>query len=560
MSQRHFVLLLLAITAVVHALALDGAFVYDDELLIVQNGPLQRGEVWTLLSQPYFGQEHGYWRPLTSLGLWLGNAAQGAAGIHALALVAHLVATLFAFRLARHWLASDPVAPDRWAFAAALLFGLHPVHVEGTAWCSALNDPLWLACGLGCLDAVLRSRPLGAALWFAFALLAKENALVLLPAALSMQWLLGGPATAQSPLTNAPQRPWAMPAALTAVALAWFALRMVVFGDVLGGLGLAPVDPVVAAHRATATATSFGRHLGLLVWPWPMSPFRALAATDGQSIQGIAGGLAWAFAWLLGLATALLRGRRNVAFALLLLALAPLLAALRCDRLGAYPVADRYLGPSVLGFALLWAMLLPLQLRAAVPCMLATIAAGATLRQIPVWKNQLSLLEHALHAEPQDPALQVMAGRLWLAMQQETRARAYYQQALNLVPAASHGVAHKSAVDARVGLGWCALNRQPPDAAEARANFEAAIQQDSQTADAWIGLGVAHGMAGRGADAERALRQAIQLVPNNSSAHFNLAFLYEKQGRTDLARAACAEALRLDPNNGNARALLDRLR
>ena len=175
MSQRSLVALLLALTAAVHALALDGAFVYDDELLIVQNAALQHGELWTLLSQPYFGPDHGYWRPLTSLALWLGNAIGGAAGIHALALAAHTLATWLAFRIAHRLLGNAPLA-----CATALLFGLHPVQVEGVAWCSALNDPLWLACGLGCLDAVLRGRIGTAAACFALALLAKENAIVLL--------------------------------------------------------------------------------------------------------------------------------------------------------------------------------------------------------------------------------------------------------------------------------------------------------------------------------------------------------------------------------------------
>ena len=557
MSQRSLLVLLLALTAVVHALALDGAFVYDDQLLIVQNAPLQRGEIWRLVSQPYFGQDYGYWRPLTSLALWLGKAIDGATGIHALALAAHLIATWFAFRIARTLLGNAPLA-----CATALLFGLHPVQVEGVAWCSALNDPLWLACGLGCLDAVLRSRTGTAAACFALALLAKENALVLLPLSLAARWL-ALPTRASADAANAALPPMRSTAvALAAVGLSWFALRAFVFGSILGGLDRAPIDPVVSAHRASATITAFGRQLELLVWPWPMSPFRALASVDGQSIQGMTAGWAWTVLWVAAMAAAWLRSRREIAFALLLIAAQPTLSALRCDRLGAYPIADRYLGTSVLGFALWIAFALPARLRiAALSFLAAAICAVATLQQIPTWKNQGALLEHALQAEPNDPALQVMAGRHWLAKQDPERARTAYQRALSLVPHAQQSVVHRSEIDAHVGIGWCELQpASKPNLQAAVRAFELAIQQDAQCVDAWIGLGVAHGMAGHGTDAERALRRAIEIAPYNSSAHFNLAYLYEQQGRSDRARQAAQESLRCDPNNFDAQALLDRVK
>lgn len=550
------VLVLLAVTAGVHALALDGAFVYDDELLIVQNAPLQRGELWTLLSQPYFGQDHGYWRPLTSLCLWLGHAMHGASGIHALALAAHLIATWFAFRIARTLLDTD-----RLALTAALLFGLHPVQVEGVAWCSALNDPLWLACGLGCLDAVLRGRTGIAAAWFALALLAKENALALLPIVLATPLLARRAEPPKAAVTVTPPSLWIIPLALGSVALGWFALRVLVFGEIAGGFGRAPIDPAVAAHRASATVATFGQLLALLVWPWPMSPFRALASVDGQSIQGMATGAIGTLLWIAGIAAAWRRGRREIAFALLLIAAQPMLAALRCDRLGAYPIADRYLGPSVLGVALLIALLLPARLHLAARSFLIAITAGATLLQIPTWKNQVRLIEHGLQAEPNEPALQVMAGRLWLSKQDADRARAAYQRALTLVPQGSRGVVHRSAIDAQVGLGWCDLqSASKPNPQAAIRTLEQVLAQDSQSVDAWIGLGVAHGMAGHGTDAERALRRAVEIAPGNSSARFNLAYLYEQQGRRELARASAMEALRCDPNNSAAQAMLDRLR
>jgi tetratricopeptide (TPR) repeat protein len=254
----------------------------------------------------------------------------------------------------------------------------------------------------------------------------------------------------------------------------------------------------------------------------------------------MARGLAWTLLWGAGVAVAWRGGRREIAFALLLIAAQPAMTALRCDRLGAYPIADRYLGTSVLGLALLMATALPARLRTAALYGLAAAGAVATLQQIPTWKNQGNLLEHALQAE---------------------RARSSYERAVRLAPPAQQGVVHRSAIDAQVGLGWCDLQAagKPNPQAALRA-FESAIQRDAQSVDAWIGLGVAHGMAGHATDAERALRRAIEIAPNHTSAHFNLAYLYEQQGQRDRARAAAQDALRCDPNNAAAQALLDRVK
>ena len=103
MQKRPAALLLLAMTIVFWP-AVGGTFVYDDVQLIVRNPALQNGDLVALLGQPLYGsaeglEQAGYWRPLTSLLLWLGNRLGGAAGIHVLALLLHAAATLVAFQL-----------------------------------------------------------------------------------------------------------------------------------------------------------------------------------------------------------------------------------------------------------------------------------------------------------------------------------------------------------------------------------------------------------------------------------------------------------------------------
>src|SRR6187399_2197669 len=118
---------------------------------------------------------------MASLALVVGYKVGGGEpwAFHVLSLVFHVAATLFAWRLALRLTRSPSTA-----FFAALLFGLHPVHVESVAWISALNDPLFGMFALASLDSFVRWREedsVGsawkAAVWFLAALLSKELAI-----------------------------------------------------------------------------------------------------------------------------------------------------------------------------------------------------------------------------------------------------------------------------------------------------------------------------------------------------------------------------------------------
>jgi tetratricopeptide (TPR) repeat protein len=474
---------------------------------------------------------------LASLALWLGNSLGGALGIHLLAWSAHLGATWFAFRIGEATLRDGGRA-----LLVALLFGLHPVQVEAVAWCSAINDPLFWCCGLASLDAALRGRDGRAAVMLLLALLAKENAVSLLPVVACASW-------------RAPEGRFPRLATLGAGAVRWWLLRAVVLGDVAGGVDRASVDPVIASKWARGALELFGRELELLVWPWPQSPFRPLTFDSATLLRAAA----WTGAWLLGFVLAWRTRRRAIASWLLLVGAQPILCALFCDRLGAYPVADRYLGPSVLGAAML-VLSVPRRFAMAAAAAIAATAAVATLRYTPVFRGPDNLVQHGLAVAPDDPLLHCMAGNIALERSRVPEAAAHFAAALEDLPAGEAGAQHHAVVDARVGLGWCALASSPPALERAHDHFTRAIGIDPESVAAWIGLGVARGMAGQPGPAEQALRRALELAPASSRAHYNLAFLLARTGRRAEARTSAEEALRCDPGNTQARALLDDLR
>src|SRR5262249_31639583 len=124
-----------------------------------------------------------YYRPLFLTWLVLNHSLFGLApaGWHLMLILLHLLATYLTFRLVID-ITGDTIA----SALAALIFGLHPVHVESVAWISGATDVLCavaLLCASIALERALKNERAG--LWaglsflsFAVALLFKETACV----------------------------------------------------------------------------------------------------------------------------------------------------------------------------------------------------------------------------------------------------------------------------------------------------------------------------------------------------------------------------------------------
>jgi protein O-mannosyl-transferase len=527
MLQRHAALLLLAIATVLWPV-LGGSFVYDDVTLVVRNPALQQGDLTALLTSPLFGAEQGYWRPLTSLALWLGNFLGGAVGIHALALCLHATATVTAFALGKRLFGAT-----RPAFWLALLFAVHPVQVESVGWCSAINDPMWglfaLLAVRGALrwrDAGARGAPWLAASWYLCALLSKENAIATALLVLAaLKWANQDPA--------APRRLAKGTAALGAALFAWWLLRSLVFRDLTAGLLHAPTVPGHdLLQLATAPPELLVRHLALLVWPFPLTPCRSLPAAQPfvsvvLALAGIAAVVGAAVLWRRSSSSQ----RLGVTF--LIVPLLPTL--LRWQSLGSYPVADRYLYLPVFGLALLLAPCANSARTRILPYTLAALWGAMSFAQTWVWHDPEHFVANAIAHAPNDPTLLVMAGDLALMRAQNGDAAAFaaatsaYTQAERLAASDHPELLHRALAPARLGLAWCLMieqqGRRSSRTPAMIAAFQRAVDTDPTSAPAWVGLGVAHGIAGHTDEAERTFRKALELDPDNVEAHANLARL-----------------------------------
>ena len=574
-------LFVVALAVAVYSIAVFGAYVYDDVSLVLRNPAMQRGDWVELLTQPLHAAETSFWRPLTLMTLFVGDRLAGAAGVHTIALLVHALNAVAALALARRFL------PPHAAFCASVLFVVHPVQVEAVAWCSAINDLLWVGLTLWATLAALRWRDRAApglpwatiALVFA-ALLAKETAIagpLVVCAALLFVPAFGaveGSSAEHGDVSDAGRTVadratlgcWPRLVAGLAIAVGVYAaLRLAVQASaepISSYAGAATPGALLATPRLVA------HHFGLLLAPVELTPLRGLPALASLNFV-----LGVTLAAVLLLAVALRRPRAGHAAkfgaALLLLPLLPPL--LRLDAIGLHPVNDRYLYASVLGlglFALSWLRSDSMWPKVVVWPVLALLAVLSVL-QIAAWRSPRALADHVVAVDPEEAdALLMAADQALVRAQTEAdskqwaQARDLYSQAAEAAKVVPPNPERRARSAALLGLAWCMLldqSNKKATRAEILAAFEAAIEAGPHNAAAWDGLGVARARLGMPTEARAAFQRAIDVDADHVEAWFNLGRLHFLSRRPSEARRCLLEVLERSPRHAEALRLLNRL-
>jgi hypothetical protein len=174
--------------ALAYANALANGFVLDDGAVVRAN-PLvtSPGNAWRAFGLPYWPERvgAGQYRPLGILSFALDWALSGgnAHWFHAVNVLWHVAAT------AAVWVLAVEVLAPAGALVAALVFAVHPVHVEAVANIVGRLECMAAVFVLGALLAHRRGH-WSAPAWLAFGLLSKESAIVLIGLALAHDVLL----------------------------------------------------------------------------------------------------------------------------------------------------------------------------------------------------------------------------------------------------------------------------------------------------------------------------------------------------------------------------------
>lgn len=561
--------------------SLYGEFVYDDNLLIRRNPALTelsnwpavigRG-MWSFLDA-HDARHLGYWRPLAGTVLLFTNVFgdNSPLAFHWVALALHLGATAAAFALARELAGSLPIA-----LLTALLFGLHPAHVESVAWISALNDPLFAIFAFLALRSWIRWRKAGSsgAPWTAgvlllLALLAKELGAAVVPLALCYDLV--------STKKFGPARAW-LPFALA--GLVWYAGRVAVFGELSAGFDRTTTFFGVGPGRlAQLRIELLGGYTWLGLWPVDLKlfhPFRpTLSGSDPQFLRALlcSAGLVAAIAW------AWRRNARTLAFALAFLPVSILPALVRVESLGISPLAERYLYLGAFGFvfALAWCAWnwLPRSL-ALVLCL--TVGALYSLKSIArtaFWHDEMTLFR-TLHAQtPEVPEAHWGLGRVLLERYRKSGAvddlieatRAFYS-GLDLIDRAQRGdgsifATRNDHIQINMGVGWCELYRAELEGDMqngAERMFQQVVRVYPESDQAQVGLAAAQIFSGKFDEAEKSLRGALAKNDRNIEAHHNLGLVLLSRNDLDGACLELEQALALRPGHLDDMVWLARIR
>jgi len=517
---------------------------WDDPRVIVENPSLDFPGAWRWAFTTSY-MEH--YQPVSWLA-WAGikaGAGLDAAAFHAANVAAHVLCVLLVWRVARALFArATPDVSTAWrdaaAFAAALLYGLHPLRVEVVAWVSALPYALAVAFALGSLLEWFRASSPGAGRSLLPALLLFAASLAARPVALGF------------PVVLVILDGWLHARALrTGVARAWpFAALAVVFA---GAEFVARVPGLAATpwlYRLESAASAPFVYLWRTVAPVGLTPLDVLplnpAGNAGMTVAAVLALVAIsAAAWVWR------RQRPSLAsaWACYLVLLVPAAGLVPS---GQQATADRYtylpgivVSMLVAGAGTRWAAGHALRVRAlsAAAFVLVVASAVVTRSTLAPWANALSLWTRVVTL---DPSNDVGLYNLGVALAAEGRgdeAAARYREVLALNPSHPDARTNLSLLDAahleREGNDLAARG----DLASAVARYEQAIALDPQRRHSRAALGMALATLGRTAEAVPHLREAVREGENDAAVANALGVLLLQAGETREARAVLERAL-----------------
>ncbi len=559
--------LVCAITVLAYVGTLAFGFVYDDKPVIVDNVVIRS---WRLVAHSLIPQISAgialpasgtFYRPVTLLWMRLNYAIFGLnpAGWHLAMLACHVLMTYLVFVAVRK------LSDNRnTAAIAAILFGLHPVHVENVAWLSSVNDLLMSVLLLASFLAFLNFRD-GRKLWmapsvllFGLALLSKETAAAFPLLILGFAVIFARPhASGISSLVRSALKEGLVSIPYFIVLVTYLAARRMM----LHGLVKA-ITPLGWTTMILTWPSIIWFDLKHLMFPIFSSEFYSLAyvTTPGFAnfllpVLFLLGAFVAAGYWI-----SKLPNPRLGLFALgwVFVPILPTLY-LRAIAPGDF-VHDRFLYFPSVGIVILIALAVEhastskalqrsgVPVKWAVMAILGTAAFVGTLSHQMQWASNILLYQNGIKSAPQDLGVQDNLANELANMGRYDSAISLYLNVLQREPRFWRS-------NYNLGYAYYRTGRF----SEAEDYLNRAIQIDDQDPDQFIYLARAQMEQGQLPQAARNAERALQRAPLSPGFHFVLAQILEASGNREQAITEYKAEVLYHPENALARSELQRL-
>ena len=455
-------------------------------------------------------------------------------GWHHLTNVAlHTLSTLVLFVVFRR------MTGARWRSGmVALLFAVHPLHVESVAWVAERKDvlsalfwmlTLWAYAGYAARPG--RVRYALTLLLFCLGLMAKPM-LVTLPIVLILLdlWPLGRGVRILEKLPF-------FAASLASSIVAYIAHQ--------AGGAVASFRTGSARHsRCENALITYVVYVLQSFWPSHLAVFYPYSL-QSLVVPAIFAGVALCAVTVLVVLAFPRRPYLVVGWFWYIVALAPVIGLIQT---GSQSRADRYTYIPMIGLSLavVWEIAERLQpwprFRVALAAAVTAACMTLTWLQVQYWRDDISLYQHAVAAVPDNYVAYFNLASALDAQGKTDEAIAQLREAVRVRP---------NYTPARAELGQLLAREGHPD--EALSELQTAVRMRPDDSVAHFRLGSVLGTLGRTGDAAAEFSQAVRLQPENADAHFNLGIALAQEDRVQEAAREFEATVRLRPDDVNAR-------
>jgi len=426
---------------------------------------------------------------------------------------------------------------QRAAFLAALVFGIHPMHVESVAWVTQRKDVLYslfylLSCWhfVGFLKSQRKTQFIWAVVFGFLSILSKPMAMSLPLVLCLLDWFVRGRMDRAFWLTK-------IPFALSIFPIAWITYAMNMRGVDLN-----------LAHAPLVWLWSMSFYLIKFMFPQELLPLYELPVP--VSLSNPAFMLAVLVALLAVAVVIIFRRHRLLILAFLWFFLSIFFLLRFDDKQDLSFVADRFMYLPSFGLCVLFGFSLDRCLAAGKKLRLLLvgsvgivfIALGlAANEQTKLWGDEFALWSRIKHF--QSAAAQNHLGNYFLARLEYPEAIAYYDRSIAINPTYHKPYSNRGVARFRQG-----------DYEGAIADFTKAILLHPKDAGgAYTSRGYAYARQGQLDLAMTDYNTALMIDPENITAYLNRATIYKDRGVLELALRDMRTALSVDPDDADVK-------